>query len=94
MQKDVSSVSAEQSPQGKRQHVIEVCNFVDAGTSLALFAQARDDFHESFGAGSGDYLLAPGWASTSDDEFFAIRAGWAGCQAGISPLRCVGSCCV
>ncbi len=26
MQKDVSSVSAEQSSQGKRQHVIEVCN--------------------------------------------------------------------
>jgi transposase len=44
--KDVSSVSAEQSSQGKRQHVIEVCNFVDAGTSIALFAQAREDFHE------------------------------------------------
>jgi hypothetical protein len=26
--------------------VIEVCNFVDAGTSIALFAQAREDFHE------------------------------------------------
>src|SRR5260221_3594653 len=47
MRKDVSSVSAEQISQGKRQHVIEVCNFVDAGTSLALFAQAREDFHES-----------------------------------------------
>src|SRR6266566_5635050 len=46
MRKDVSSVSAEQSSQGKRQHVIEVCNFVDAGTSVALFAQAREDFHE------------------------------------------------
>jgi Integrase core domain len=44
--KDVSSVSPEQSPQSKRQHVIEVCNFVDAGTSIALFAQAREDFHE------------------------------------------------
>jgi len=44
--KDVSSVSAEQSPQGKRQHGIEVCKFVDAGTSVALVAQARDDFHE------------------------------------------------
>jgi hypothetical protein len=44
--KDVSSVSPEQSAQGKRQHVIEVCNFVDAGTSIALFAQAREDFHE------------------------------------------------
>src|SRR6266566_3326554 len=46
MRKDVSSVSAEKSSQGKRQHVIEVCNFVDAGTSIALFAQAREDFHE------------------------------------------------
>src|SRR6266446_4610538 len=44
--KDVGSVSPEQSSQGKRQHVIEVCNFVDAGTSIALFAQAREDFHE------------------------------------------------
>jgi hypothetical protein len=23
-----------------------VCNFIDAGTSIALWAQARDDFHE------------------------------------------------
>jgi transposase InsO family protein len=44
--KDVSSVSPEHSSQSKRQHVIEVCNFVDAGTSVALFAQAREDFHE------------------------------------------------
>jgi len=44
--KDVGSVSPEQSPQGKRQHVIEVCNFIDAGTSIALLAQAREDFHE------------------------------------------------
>jgi hypothetical protein len=44
--KDVGSVSPEQSPQGKRQHVIEVCNFVDAGTSIALWAQVREDFHE------------------------------------------------
>src|SRR6266550_7396349 len=44
--KDVGSISPEQSQQGKRQHVIEVCNFVDAGTSIALWAQAREDFHE------------------------------------------------
>jgi hypothetical protein len=46
MQKDVGSVSPDQSPQGKCQHVVEVCNFVDAGTSIALSAQAREDFHE------------------------------------------------
>src|SRR5256884_7250004 len=44
--KDVGSVSPEQRSQGKRQHVVEVCNFVDAGTSIALSAQAREDFHE------------------------------------------------
>src|SRR5215469_12786774 len=44
--KDVGSVSPEQSPQGKRQHVIEVCKFIDAGPSIALLAQAREDFHE------------------------------------------------
>jgi len=46
MQKDVGTVSPEQSSQGKRQHVVEVCNFVDAGTSIALLAQAKEDFHE------------------------------------------------
>jgi len=65
--KDVGSVSPEQSSQGKRQHVIEVCNFVDAGTSIALLAQAREDFHESFRTGNGDHLLAPLWTSASDD---------------------------
>jgi transposase InsO family protein len=44
--KDVGTISPEQSSQGKRQHVVEVCNFVDACTSLALSAQAREDFHE------------------------------------------------
>jgi hypothetical protein len=44
--KDIGSISPEPSSQGKRQHVIEVCNFVDAGTSIALWAQAREDFHE------------------------------------------------
>ena len=44
--KDVGSVSPDQSTQGKRQHVIEVCNFLDAGTSIALWTQAREDFHE------------------------------------------------
>ncbi len=34
--KDASTVPAE--PDGKRQHVVEVCNFVDAGTSVALWA--------------------------------------------------------
>jgi hypothetical protein len=41
--KDASGVPAD--PDGKRQHVIEVCNFVDAGTSILLDAQVHPDFH-------------------------------------------------
>lgn len=41
--KDVSTVPPD--PLGKRQHVIETCNFVDAGTSLLLMAEPHDDFH-------------------------------------------------
>ncbi|HLZ57334.1 MAG TPA: hypothetical protein VKR06_10335 [Ktedonosporobacter sp.] len=44
MRKDASTVPADPSGEGKRQHVVEVCNFVDAGTSILLSAQAHDDF--------------------------------------------------
>jgi hypothetical protein len=40
--KDVTTVPAD--PDSKRQHVVETCNFVDAGTSILLEAQVRDDF--------------------------------------------------
>src|SRR5512133_1324985 len=40
--KDASSVPAD--PFGKRQHVVETCNFVDAGTSIWLHAPVREDF--------------------------------------------------
>ena len=40
--KDVSSVPAD--PDGKRQHVVEVLDTVDMGTSLLLGAQVRPDF--------------------------------------------------
>ena len=43
MQKDATTVPAD--PDGKRQHVVEVLNFVDAGTSILLSAQAQADFH-------------------------------------------------
>lgn len=32
--KDITTVAASESQEGKRQHVVEVCNFVDAGTSI------------------------------------------------------------
>ncbi len=41
--KDATTVPPD--PQGKRQHVVEVLNFVDAGTSILLSAQPHDDFH-------------------------------------------------
>jgi transposase len=40
--KDVSTVPA--APDGKRQHVVEVLNTVDSGTSILLHAQVRPDF--------------------------------------------------
>jgi len=44
--KDASTVHPDPSdPDGKRQHVVEVLNFVDAGTSRLLSAQVHDDFH-------------------------------------------------
>jgi transposase InsO family protein len=43
--KDVSTVPGSESPQGKKQHIVEVCNFVDAGTSTLLKAMASEDFH-------------------------------------------------
>lgn len=40
--KDASSVPAD--PAGKRQHVVEIANFVDAGTSIWLHREVRGDF--------------------------------------------------
>jgi hypothetical protein len=40
--KDVGTVPAD--PQGKQQHVVEVLNVVDSGTSILLDALPRDDF--------------------------------------------------
>jgi hypothetical protein len=44
--KDATTVPADPSGEGKRQHLVEVCNFVDAGTSILLSAQAHDAFRE------------------------------------------------
>jgi len=41
--KDATTVPADAD--GKRQHVVEVLNVVDAGTSILLSAQAHADFH-------------------------------------------------
>jgi transposase InsO family protein len=44
--KDAPTVPANPSGEGKRQQVIEGCNFVAAGTSILLAAQAHDAFRE------------------------------------------------
>ena len=41
--KDDTTVAPE--PEGKRQHVVETLNFVDAGTSSPLMADVSSDFH-------------------------------------------------
>jgi len=38
-------VPSDPSGDGKKQHVLEVLNFVDAGTSILLSAKVQDDFH-------------------------------------------------
>jgi len=43
MQKDAATVPAD--PDGKRQHVVEVLNAVDEGTSVLVDAQVGADFH-------------------------------------------------
>jgi transposase InsO family protein len=43
--KDVSTVPSSESPQGKKQHVGEVCTFIDAGTSILLRFQVSEDVH-------------------------------------------------
>jgi hypothetical protein len=43
--KDVSSVPPDPSGEGKQQHIVEVCNFVDAGTSILLAAYPHEDYH-------------------------------------------------
>ena len=44
--KDVTTVGADPTaPTEKRQHLVEVCNFVDAGSSRLLAAQVHEDFH-------------------------------------------------
>jgi hypothetical protein len=50
VQVDFKDIGGSASPdpgtsRGKRQHLIEVCNFVDAGSSRLLLAQVHQDFH-------------------------------------------------
>ena len=67
----------------------------DAGTSIALLAQAREDFHASPRSRNADCLPAELRASAADNQFVAIRGSrrW-GERRGISLPHCIASCCV
>jgi Homeodomain-like domain len=54
--KDASSVPAD--PEGKRRHVVEIANFVDAGTSIWLHHQVRGDFDAETRHGGGGPVFA------------------------------------
>ncbi len=83
--KDATSVPPD--PDGKQQHVVEICNFVDAATSTWLMAEARSDFHAETAASSCGAFPYPLWVSASDDEFSAIAAGSAVTVCAIFPKR-------
>jgi hypothetical protein len=63
--KDATSVPPD--PDGTQQHVVEVLNFVDAGTSTWLQAEARTDFHAETANARGHRLPSSLWAPASDD---------------------------
>jgi hypothetical protein len=66
---------------------------VDAGTSIALSAQAREDFHEQTALEAVITFLrqygCPRQMTFDRDPRLSLE----GCQVGIFPLRCVGFCC-
>jgi hypothetical protein len=63
--KDASTVPAD--PEGKQKHVVEVLNFVDAGTSILLSAQAHDDFHAETASSRRYRLLEGVWPACHVD---------------------------
>ncbi len=65
--KDIGCISPEQGSQGKRQHVIEVCNAGGRWNLDCPVGAGPRRFPRANSAGSGDHLLAPIWVSASDD---------------------------
>jgi hypothetical protein len=59
--KDASSVPAD--PQGKRQHVVEIANFVDAGTSIWLHRQVSAAFDAETRHGNRGPVCARIWSA-------------------------------
>jgi hypothetical protein len=90
--KDATTVVVDPRGEGKRQHVVEVCNFVDAGTSLLLAAQVHAAFREetafetvlAFLRSSGRPRML-----TFDRD---TRLRWAKASGTIFPLRWCAFC--
>ncbi len=61
--KDASSVPAD--PEGKRQHVVEIANFVDAGTSIWLHRQVGADFDAETRHGGRGPVFPRAWPPCS-----------------------------
>jgi Homeodomain-like domain len=61
--KDASSVPAD--PAGKRQHVVEIANFVDAGTSIWLHRQVGADFDAETRLGGRGPVFPRAWPTCS-----------------------------
>jgi hypothetical protein len=92
--KDVSTVPKSESPQGKKQHIVEVCNFVDAGTSLLLSAQASEDFHAQTAMQAVITFLEeygrPRMMTFDRDTLLSLEAA----VGEIFPRPCAACCCV
>jgi hypothetical protein len=66
---------------------------VDAGTSIALSAQAREDFHEHTALEAVITFLQKSGRPRQMTFDRDPRLSLGVCQAGIFPRRCVGFCC-
>ncbi len=91
--KDASSVLAD--PEGKRQHVVEIANFVDAGTSIWLHRQVRGDFDaETLMEAVAQFLREQGLPHTltfdNDPRFVGSSSGRDFPSALVRFLLCVG----
>jgi hypothetical protein len=94
MQKDVGSVSPEQSPASATASMWSKSAMrVDAGTSIALSAQAREDFHEQTALEAVITFLRKSGCPRQMTCDRDPRLSWEGYQVGIFPPHCGGSCC-
>ncbi|GHO71281.1 hypothetical protein KSC_101730 [Ktedonobacter sp. SOSP1-52] len=94
--KDASTVRPDPSePGSKQQHVVEICNAVDAGTSIWLDAQVHADFHAETALQAVinflfTYGCPPMMTFDHDPRWVGSRSGRDFPSALCRFLRCVG----